>query len=321
MATLNVLVSAAMLALLPSAASAADRIELPIRAVTLSDGTHRFGVPLSIDGRPVEAGLDTGSTGLRVMARAMPGSPADGPRTHYHFNVGTELNGTVVSAPVAFGTVSGRVKVQRVDGLSCIAGLPKCPVSHNADQATFGIQADGLPDEGFAAILGIDFRTDAVPNPLRALGVHQWIIDLPRPGDTRPGRMILNPTAADTAGYINYPLMPDHQSIEGCIAGPKPLGKICGWARLDTGAPGLFVFDIIRRDALQTAIPVTMSFGGGKSELATDLVTGRRDEASRLILGQVVDAQQPRLLFGVAPYFRWSVLYDADAQTIGLRPR
>ena len=160
-----------------------------------------------------------------------------------------------------------------------------------------------------------------MPNPFETLGVRRWIIELPRPGDTVAGRIILNPNDADVAGFANYKLMSDDNSLAGCITGPQPLGNISGWATLDTGAPGLFVFDTASRRPLATPIPVTISLGDATSRSKTDLVTGRRDQASRLILGTVTDAAQPRLFFGVAPYLRWSVLYDADAHTIGLRPR
>ena len=228
---------------LPGAAIAGDRVELPVRAVTLSDGTHRFGVPLTIDGHMVETGLDTGSTGLRVMARGLPGSTAKGSATRYSYAVGTQFEGEAIAVPVAFGSVTGSVKVQRIDRLSCTAAKRNCPVRRNDDPATFGIQGNGLPNEGFVAILGINFRSDTVPNPFEALGVRRWIVDLPRPGDTGPGRIILNPTDADVAGFTEYRLLADDNSLAGCIAGPQPLGQICGPATLDSGAPGLRVVD------------------------------------------------------------------------------
>ena len=306
---------------LPGAAIAGDRVELPVRAVTLSDGTHRFGVPLTIDGHMVEAGLDTGSTGLRVMARGLPGSTAKGSATRYSYAVGTQFEGEAIAVPVAFGSVTGSVKVQRIDRLSCTAAKRNCPVRRNDDPATFGIQGNGLPNEGFVAILGINFRSDTVPNPFEALGVRRWIVDLPRPGDTGPGRIILNPTDADVAGFTGYRLLADDNSLAGCIAGPQPLGQICGPATLDSGAPGLRVVDPKPHRPPAAEIPVTLTLGDTKAQARTDLVTERRDQGSHLTLVQGTDIAQPHLFFGIAPYFRWLVLYDADAHMIGLRPR
>ncbi len=303
------------------AALAADRVELPVRLVTQSDGSRRFGVPLTIDGRQVEAGLDTGATGLRVMARAMPGSTAQGTPAHYGYGSGTRLDGPLTTATVAFGALSGPVRIQRVDAVSCTDVFPRCPASRNGDPATFGIQGDGLPNEGFAAILGVNLRAANAANPFEALGAGRWIVELPRPGDAGPGRIILNPNDADVAGFASYRLLDDDNSLAGCITGPQPLGQICGAATIDSGAPGLSVFDTAPRRPLTGAIPVTITLGDAKGQARTDLVTERRDQASRLILGQVTDSKRPVLFFGIAPYWRWSVLYDADAHTIGLRPR
>src|SRR3954463_2176151 len=43
------------------------RVELPIEAVKLSDGTVRYGVRVEVGGKSVLAGIDTGASGLRVM--------------------------------------------------------------------------------------------------------------------------------------------------------------------------------------------------------------------------------------------------------------
>jgi hypothetical protein len=64
---------AMMLAGLPAApvpAVAAERVEVPLHQRVLSDGNIRYFVTLSVAGsRPLDAMLDTGSTGLRMPAR------------------------------------------------------------------------------------------------------------------------------------------------------------------------------------------------------------------------------------------------------------
>lgn len=302
-------------------AFAADRIELPVRAVTLSDGTRRFGVPIMVDGRSVETGLDTGSTGLRVMARSLPNTPGRGATIHYGYGSGTQLDGHPVTVPVAFGALAGSVKVERVEALSCLSGKPRCPASRNADPATFGIQGDGLPNEGLAGILGVNLRPDSVPNPFEALGLRRWIIELPRPGASAAGRIILNPSAADMEGFTAYRLLPDENSVAGCITGPEPLGRVCGPATLDSGAPGLRIVDARHRPGVPNGTPVALTLGDDRQQASAQLEVGRRDQASRLTVEQQSGPAQPRLFFGIAPYFRWSVLYDADAHTIALKPR
>ncbi|WP_375394863.1 hypothetical protein [uncultured Sphingomonas sp.] len=315
------ILSALALALLPATAVAADRVELPVRAVTLSDGTHRFGVTLTIDGRPIEAGLDTGSTGLRVMARGLPGSTAKGSPTRYFYAVGTQFEGEAITLPIALGSVSGSVKIQRIDRLSCTAAKPDCPVRRNDDPATFGIQGNGLPDEGFVAILGVNFRRDVVPNPFEALGVRQWIVELPRPGDPAPGRIVLNPTPADLEGYRRYRLLDDDNSLAGCLSGAAPLGRTCGPATIDSGAPGLRVVAASPHRPVPPGTPATLTLGDGHDQASMDIETDRREQASHLTFEQRPDIQATRLFFGISPYFHWSVFYDAEAHMIGLRPR
>lgn len=300
-------------------ALAADRVELPVRLVQLSDGARRFGVSMTIDGHPVEAGLDTGSTGLRVMARGVPGNTAKGAPVHYGYGSGTQLDGPLATLPIAFGTVTGPVKLQRVDGLSCLSTKRDCPVKRNGDPATFGIQGDGLPGQGFVAILGVNLRSASAPNPFEALGVRRWIVELPRPGEAT-GRIILNPSDADTVGFSTYRLLGDDNSLAACVVGPQPLGRVCAPATLDSGAPGIFVFDTAAR-ALPNDTPITLTLGDGKGQASADLVTGRRDQGSNFVVSRFTDSKQPSMHLGIAPYWRWSVLYDADAHTVGLKLR
>lgn len=302
-------------------AFAADRVELPVREVVLSDGTRRYAVPLTVDGRPVEAGLDTGSTGLRVMARGLPAAQGRGERVHYGYGSGTVLDGTTEQATIGFGTLTGDVRIERVDGLSCSAKRPQCPVLRNGAPATFGIQGNGLPGQGFVAILGVNLRAAPVGNPFEALGARRWIVELPRPGDGAPGRIVLNPSDAEIAGYTRYRLLADDNSLAGCVTGPAPLGRVCGPATLDTGAPGLRITGARLPGPVPNGTPLTLTLGDAKAQAMMQVETGRRDQASSFELDRRPDAGGPRLFFGSAPYFRWSVLYDADAHTIGLKPR
>jgi hypothetical protein len=48
---------------------------------------------------------------------------------------------------------------------------------------------------------------------------------------------------------------------------------------------------------------------------------GRRDEGSAMFVATEPSLPTPRISLGIAPYFHWSVLYDAQAHEIGLRDR
>ena len=78
---------APLLAIAPALhARAADApgLEVPIREVVLSDGVRRYAVTLTVDGVPIEAQLDTGSTGLRILAPALSGKAASAPLSLIH---------------------------------------------------------------------------------------------------------------------------------------------------------------------------------------------------------------------------------------------
>lgn len=319
---------AAFLALCSAAPAVAGspiaRVEVPIRRVVLSNGERRFVVTLRIAGREVEAGLDSGSTGLRVLPRALPPEAigAKGEQVRYSYGSGVTFAGRAISVPVGIGA-SGDipVRIQRVDKLGCKPEKPDC-AGVRVPIETFGIQGDGLQGEGFAAILGVGLKDDPVPNTLQALGARRWIIDLPRPGDAAPGRLILNPDDAEIATYRSVKMLSDDgNTIAGCIAFEAPEKPICGPARLDTGAPGLRVVDGGRHAPVAQGTPARLVIGDRSGGFGVDVVIGRREQASRLTFEQDPRFGQTQLFFGLAPYFAWSILYDPGARTIGLKAR
>lgn len=308
-----------LLAFFPAVA-AAQRAELPVREVDLSDGTRRYAVTLTIDGRTVQAGLDTGSTGLRVLPRALgaDAQTAKGEHVHYSYGAGTAFDGPAIKIVVGGGAVSGAVKVQRIDRIGCTSAQPKCPAAR-VDMAHFGIQGDGRPGEGFDAILGIRLKSDVVENPFAQLGVKQWIVELPRPGEAS-GRIVLNPTPDEIAGYSMIGV-DDDGTTAGCLVGPAALGRICGRTFFDTGAPGLRVIGGPNRQNWPDGTPVQIAIGDGKAIDAMAVVIGRRDQASGMFYSPAANIAAARLSLGLAPYFHWAVLYDAGRHSIGVKAR
>jgi hypothetical protein len=298
-----------------AAPAAAQRVELPVHEVDLPNGDRRFATTITIDGRPVEVGIDTGSTGLRVLPRALGsgGATARGPKVTYSYGAGTALDGRAIPVSVAAGAVARPITVMRIDAVGCTAAQRDCPAAH-ADLATFGIQGDGIAGRGFAAILGIRLMRDPVDNPFVLLGVHRWIVDLPR-NTAETGRLVLNPDDAETAAYARVPV--DGQGTSaGCLQGPE---RICARAFFDTGAAGLRVIRAAPFRPWPNGTPTTIVVGSGGAAQAMAVMIGRRDQASGLY--HAPGGTDTRLSFGFAPYYHWSVLYDADAHAIGLKAR
>lgn len=301
-------------ALLPASA-VAQRAELPVREVDLPNGDRRFATTITIDGQPVEVGIDTGSTGLRVLPRGFGAThaAAHGPKVTYSYGAGTGFEGELIDVPVAFGAVAGFIRVMRIGAVGCVAAHPDCPIAH-ADLSEYGIQGDGIAGQGFAAILGIRTQHDPIDNPFAQLGIRRWLVELPR-AVGEAGRIVLNPRDDELAGYARVGI--DAQgTTAGCLVGPE---QICGRAFFDSGAAGLRVIRAAPFRPWPNGTPTKVTVGTGAEQQTMMVMIGRRDQASGLLYAR--GAGDPRLSFGFAPYFHWSVLYDTDRRQIGLKPR
>ena len=238
------------------AAETTARVEAPISQRRLSDGNIRYSVPVRIGGgRVVEAMLDTGSFGLRVMHGVVPPERYQSmPEVRrYHFASGVVLEGILAKAAVAVGdaTTGEPVVIQVVRSVHCGEFKPHCPAAR-LDAADYRIGGDGLRREGFMAILGLSMRAPPVSspalNPLDFIGDRRWIIDLPRPGDAAPGKLIINPDPDEIAGFQTFPVLlrPDAASsgkglresqMPGCLDAQAPAQDDCKPVPMDTGAP------------------------------------------------------------------------------------
>jgi hypothetical protein len=320
---------------LPGPVHAADaagpRAEVPLREVLLPNGTRRYAVPMTLGGVAVEAGLDTGSVGLRVLSRATANAQVDATTRHttYSYTSGTRFKGVVAKATLALGGVSGPVPVDVIQAIDCRPEKPACPAAH-ADPATFGIQGDGLPGAGFAAIFGINMGEDEVANPLIKLRVTRWIVELPKPGEPGSGKLILNPAADETAGFVMFPIdraLKDtrggaHDAIDGCLRDLKTQQTVCGAIILDSGAPGIHIVTAEPEKPWTADDPARIVFvKDGKPALAADFIVDRRDQASHLTTEDEPQMRVPHLYAGLMPYFVFDVLYDAERGEVGLKPR
>lgn len=309
------------------------RTEVAVREVLLSDGTRRYAVPIKVGSSQLLAGLDSGSTGLRILpgvlhdADVQPTSQGD----TYTYDAGAQLSGVVANGPVSIGALSGETTVQLVQRVGCSLEKPGCaagslPVAH------YGIQGDGLPDEGFKAILGVNMASADVASGFEGAGARRWIIELPRPGETGSGRVVLNPTDAEVQGFINLPVMRQfasrrggaHDAVAGCLVNDATRDKVCGAVVLDTGAPGIIVATSAgaqRPWAAETPATLLFADADGHVRLAESLVIGRREHASHLAFQSRERAPMTLIMSGLTAYFAYSVLYDPEHGTVGFRPR
>lgn len=314
-------------------AAAPVRSETPIVERTLSNGARRYAVAVQVGATRFLAALDTGSTGLRILPGVLaPGdAPAGGDPEAYGYASGSRYEGRAVEASLEIAGARGRSTLHLIETIGCYAYLPRCPASRTTIDR-YGIAGDGLPGEGFKAILGIDMAPGRVGNPLRALGARRWIVELPRPGEGE-GRLILNPTDAEMAGYAMAPLAAPyaherggglHDAVPGCLANRAAREVACGVVLMDTGAPGLAVANGRLRaspwpDGSTASLELFDATGGLAAR--ADMALGDRDLGTRLSYRQEARVNGTVIYAGTAPYFAWWVLYDARRQMIGLKPR
>jgi hypothetical protein len=165
-----------------TAAATPPRGEVPIRQSVLSNGALRYTVQIRVGARDLEAVLDTGSGGLRILPGVLGPSDAEATTTPevYGYASGSRYEGVVGRTTLAVGGLKGAAPIHLIQAIGCFAELPRCPASR-VPLALYGIASDGLPKEGFKVILGTDLSQGQVGNPLAALGVRRWIVALPQP--------------------------------------------------------------------------------------------------------------------------------------------
>ncbi|MDR3460730.1 MAG: hypothetical protein P4L76_00255 [Beijerinckiaceae bacterium] len=323
--TWRLIISSLALGLIPHAGTAGDAppsgLTIPISQTVMRDGTIRYSIWVKVGHRTVEAMLDTGSTGLRVLPPVVPGDLTGLP-TEVTYENGVRLRGLSIPVGVEIGDLSGTVPVEVVDKTDCDATEANCPVPKHG---TYLIGGDGLSGHGYSAILGIGFseRSTDVPNPLEVLGATQWMVELPSPDEpSATGRLVLKPDADAQAGFKMAPAVKGGDFF-GCLQTKKPEQMICGPLLLDTGAPNIMA---VTQDAETGEIwprgrPANFRFRSGQT-LSFD--SGGAGDMSQV---RIVPAKQrPKLgdsfiLAGLFPYYFYDVLYDAAAHKVGLRER
>jgi len=325
----------------PSAAGAAERVEVPLRQRVLSNGDIRYFVDLSLgNSGPIAVMVDTGSVGLRILSDVVPdkafASISDTPSV-YGYGSGVRLNGVIATLRIALGHRSGGaepISVQRVRTVDCFPKQPNCPASRLSPE-DYRIGGDGLPKEGFGAILGIGMGSGPVDNPLRQLGAQAWIVELPRPDDNRAGRLILNPDANEVADYTLFPTgailqnLPRgaafHDAIPGCLRIPSNQRTICGLTLLDTGAPGIRISSRNQenRGGWKKGDQLAIVFRNRQGGTVQGSFRAGANRASQFSTSEASDDEQKgtRISAGTLPYFLFSAWYDDQRQLVGLRAR
>ena len=298
-------------------AAEAMRSEIPITQVRGVNGRSYYFISVTVgEAAPFPALLDSGSTGLRLLPGLV--APADvemtGRENSYGYSTGSVFVGEVARARITLGSVTGQARVQMIQKAGCRAEKPDCPVARvPVAQFTFGREGVGGDQR---ARIGVGLgTTDDIDNPLATIGNGQWIIELPRPDDVQPGRLILNPTAAEMAGFTRVSVNRDGE-MSGCVTQADT--RICGRVLPDTGGNGLVVEARVR--------PGSFLWSDGTSAaLEMDAVKipfqVRHVPGTPEALHWAQTNRPETRIAGVLPFIGYAVLFDARTHEIGFKPR
>ncbi len=310
------------------------RMVVPIYQKVFGNHTLRYSIPITIGHTKLEAMLDTGSPGIQLLpgATQFGDFTATTQKTNIHYGSGIKLDGVVANALISIGNFHSntRVPISAVQIIGCDSAHHHCPVSQMPQQ-DYRIGGTGNPREGFQAIIGINLAAHAkVNNPLPEMGIHTWIIILPKPGDKKPGELILNPEQADLAGYTLFHLnlaSTPKDGITSCITNLRTNKKVCGPTMLDTGKPGITVISAREGNnhpsRFRVGDPVTINFTNQNGEsLTPELFTDNADGAGHIRVSPPKKHQIDNSVYaGILPFFDYSVLYESNQNIIGLKTR
>lgn len=315
----------------PDIAVAQARSEIPIREVVLSDGERRYSVPIKVGETMIEAGLDTGSTGLRILPGVLASTDAkgSGKAETYTYGSGTRFGGEVGTGTLGMGQLSAPITVELINSVRCAPGAPRCPASR-VTASQFGIMGSGHSGEGFRAILGVSMAEASIQSPLPAIGAARWIVELPRPDSGMPGKLILNPADSELGGFVMLPVLSKfsdqeggyHDAVLGCIVNDARADRVCGALLMDTGAPGISIRGAGKHN-WAAGSAATFAFYDKEKLLAGEKITlDSRSHASHLSFAESGRQQlMITIAAGLTPYFAFDVLYDPGKSIVGLKPR
>jgi hypothetical protein len=313
-------------------------VEIPLRQtlLRLPSGLQRpiYSVPVRIGSTLIDTGVDTGSTGLRVLPNVLaPQDAQAGTQSEtYSYESGIKLDGVVGTAPIAFGTRAGSGFLQLVRTVGCTMKKPDCPATRVGGPEHYGLQGQGIPDAGFKAIAGLRFqqaKPGSTDNPFVEIGVHRYLIDLPR-RDEPNGRIVLDPNPLDTQDFVELPNAADvfgagfATTVPGCLVNLGTNQGICGEILLDTGAPGIVAHVPGAADGdwpLNTPARFIFGDGHGHAFAVEDFTAGPVHFGHVHISAAPPQQARAYISAGVTPYLAFSVLYDTDRHGIALRPR
>lgn len=312
--------------------AAPRQVVVPIRQTMVGHDVIRYSIPVTIGHTQVQAMLDTGSTGLRVLPGVLHAGDltAVQGQVRYSYGSGVVLRGVVARARIDIGGMHAYrpIAIEAVASVGCTRRRPHCPASR-IPQDEYRLGGNGQAGVGFEAIIGIGLRATPIGNPLPKIGASQWLIELPLPGSARPGALILDPDATVLAGikrFATHRIGQPYDGIPGCLVDARTRQRICSPTLLDSGVAAKHVRVVLPNAGgsalrIRQGDTVRLQLGGDGSTLRPiEFVEGAAD-APHVRITRARQRDPAMILAGSTPFLSYRVFYDYADKVIGLAPR
>lgn len=312
---------------------------------TTGSGDSSFFLPVTIgNAAPVDTLFDTGSSGLRVLANAIPESALDrvtGQNVSYSFHDGIELRGVVAYARVAIGTMTTpeAIPIMLIQSVGCTASDPDC--------AAAGKSIDDYESIGPSAIIGVGMRSktsDAgIGNPIVQFHDHPSFLVHSLDRGTTTTTLTIGVSVETKAQFNRYQLEAlsdgaplqdgtpawNDRGIPSCINDRTNAISYCVPVELDSGNSDAYVEWPEHTDSTATTIAsgTDLDVAIGPSDAAIteyEFVVGATPlPGVDLVKIEAAPAAPaaPYMNLGTSIFFRYDVLFDSYLGVQGLRAR
>jgi hypothetical protein len=301
-----VLSMAAGVSITPARGADQTPVIIPLHVDRGQYGETRLSIDVTLATKTQRLMLDTGSTGLRVIATALPTGSyrRTGHEVDYDYGSGTVLKGEEAIASMTIGAVHGNVPLEVVDKIACSQEVPNCP-----DQDQFQLEMFG---GSYPGVLGVYPRPPAMEgccdNPLGALEnqigrsfVLHAAFDAPT--------LTLSPAPATIAGFTLVAIGA-LGAPQGCITVYGLGSQTCGPVIFDTGSSSIFVQTL----GIVPGAPWTHALLRIGS-WTRDFTIGPHPPDVKISIRR---GEEQRIVIGIAALEKLDLYFDVDGRRIGL---
>lgn len=179
-----------------------DGVLIPLHVERADEGHARLGLPVQLDGKPVYMAFDTGTQGVRVLTKVLPGThyAPSGADTSLSFANGAVVSGPTARLPVSvIGTTPVDMTVQTVNDVRCQRTQKHC-LAMDGYTGEFGFAFSGVFGAGAAQA-----DDGCCTQPMRALPGNIGQRYLVHANFAKPF-VIISPSAALTHDFTLVPM-------------------------------------------------------------------------------------------------------------------